>query len=178
MKRLLTLALGLAAASCVCASQVTLVFNASGFQNGGVPVPGLAGPVSGSIGWDSANVADPITALNAIDLTIGGHHYTLGEVGVSGLGGGAQTLIGGLAHGINAVVGDGVFDDFMIVFDRTLPQISTFAYSIQGKAGSIWWSPTTTEAHYAAAAVPAPMSAALVGLALLGCGWKRRRAQA
>lgn len=175
MKHLIAALSLVAAAATAHATPFKLEFSASQFANGGVAAPGFEGPWSGSFSWDANSVNDPITAFTAFDLTIAGHHYTLGEVGIAN-NGSTQTALGALVRGANAVVGDGAFDDFLIVFDRTLPQISAFAYSIGGKSGSIWWSPAQSEAHYAAQAVSAPASVALAGLGLLACaGISRRR---
>lgn len=176
MKHLIA-ALSLAAAAVTAhATPYTLQFSASQFASGGGgQFPGFDGPWSGSLSWDANNLNDPITALTAFDLTIAGHHYTLAEVGIAN-NGSTQTALGALVRGANAVVGDGAFDDFLIVFDRKLPQITAFAYSIAGKGNAIWWNPVRSEAHYASQAVSAPASVALAGLGLLVCaGFHRRR---
>lgn len=129
------------------AAPITMSFTASGFENAGTQYPGLNGPVSGSISWDGASVNDPISALTGIDLAIAGHTYTLAEVGVAN-NAGTTTAVGALARGANAVVGDGAFDDFLLVFDRTQPEIDAFAYSVAGKSNAIWWQPTSTTATY------------------------------
>lgn len=166
MHKLLAIALGLSTALAVQAAPVTLEFSASGFVNGGVQFPGFGGPVTGRISWEQANVGDAITALTSIDLTIAGHTYALDEVGVAN-NGATQTAIGGLANGANTVVGSGEFNDFLLIFDRVVPSIGNFAFSIQGKAGAIWWFPTETSARFVTQAVPVPASP-LLALTALG----------
>ena len=57
---------------------VTLTFTASGFGPGAPQ-----DPVTGSYTWEADSVTGDIAALTAVNLTIGGHTYTLGEVGFS-----------------------------------------------------------------------------------------------
>lgn len=154
----LVLALGGAAAH---ASPVTLQIKASGFQNAGTQYPGFNGEIDALLSWDSVNKSDPIASLLSIDMEIAGHHYTLAEVGIAN-NGSTQTAIGAIVRGANAVIGDGVNNDFLIVFDRVNPFVNAFAYSIQGKAGAIWWTPSTTSAVYVTNSVPEPASLALV----------------
>jgi hypothetical protein len=174
MQRLLTLVLGLATAALVQAAPVTIEFSASGFQNAGTPYPGFDGPVHGSISWDSQHATDPMGALTGIDLTIAGHVYTLAEVGIANEGS-TQTAIGASPSGFNAVVGNGLAHDFLLVIDRVNPRIDAFAFSIEGKTGAIWWFPTQTEARFAGQAVPEPGGALLAGAALGALGLARRR---
>lgn len=166
---------GLFIASASHAGVVTMEFFADGFQNAGVQFPGFNGPVSGRISWDSNNLLDPIAAFTDIDLEIAGHAYTLAEVGDGGQGT-TQSAIGGLVHGANTAVGDGLSNDFLIVFDRVNPAIVAFAYTIQGKGGAIWWTPTDTSARFVDTnGVPEP-SSLLLGIAALGAlGLSRRR---
>lgn len=128
------------------ATPITMSFTASGFQNAGTQYPGLDGPVTGSLSWDGASVNDPIAALTGINLAIAGHSYTLPEVGV--INNGTSSVVGGQAHGVNAVVGDGSADDFLMTFDRVQPAITSFAYAVEGKTNAIWWTPTATTATY------------------------------
>lgn len=170
--RLLTLAL-LAMPISAVAIPFTLQFSASGFVNGGVQYPGFSGPISGSFSWDANNTNELLSTLTSINLAIGGHQYALGEVGV-GSQGSTQSTVGGLFNSVNAVIGSGLDDDFLIVFDRVNPQIVAFAYAIEGKFEAIWWLPTSTEIHYVSS-VPEPASIALFGLALAGLASSRRR---
>lgn len=156
------------------AAPVTMVFSASDFQNSGTQYPGLAGPVHGSITWDRDQPSDPIGTLLDIDLEINGHAYSLDEVGIANEGS-SMTAIGAKVRGANAVVGDGAFHDFLLVFDRVHPSISAFAYSVQGRTNAIWWNPANSQASIVAAAVPAPSAAWLAATALGALALRRRR---
>ncbi len=159
------------------AAPVTLELKASGFQNAGTQYPGFDGEIDARLTWDTVNTADPIASFLSIDIEIAGHAYTLAEIGIANQGS-TQTAIGALVRGANAVVGDGAFNDFLIVFDRVHPSISAFAYSIQGKTNAIWWSPTTTSAVYVESnSVPEP-STLLLLLPALGGLLAFRRAKA
>lgn len=173
MQRLFTLALGLATAALVQAAPVTIEFSASGFQNGGTQHPGFDGPIHGSITWDSQQPTDPMGALTGIDLTIAGHVYTLAEVGIAHEGT-TQTVIGASPSGFNAVVGNGLAHDFLLVIDRVNPAIQAFAFSIQGKDNAIWWFPAQTSARFATNDVPEPGGLLLAGVALGLLGLARR----
>ena len=181
MKRLVQFMLGTLAGLCIAtggqAATVTMEFSASGFQNAGVQFPGFDGPVSGSISWESTgNLLDPIGALTGLNLSIAGHAYTLAEVGIANEGT-TQTAIGGLFNGANSAVGSGAAHDFLLVFDRVQPAITSFAYVIEGKAGAIWWTPTDSRAAFATDAngVPEPSALGLTVLAigLLAAGRRR-----
>lgn len=174
MKRLLTLALGLATATLLHAAPVTLEFSASGFENAGVQFPGFDGPIHGSISWDSASPGDPMTALTGIDLTIAGHVYTLAEVGIANEGS-SQSAIGASPSGFNAAVGNGAAHDFLLVVDRVSPRIDAFAFTILGKTGAIWWTPRQTDARFATQSVPEPAGLLLAAGSLGALALARRR---
>ena len=179
LKQLIPLA-ALFGASLAAAAPVTMAFTASGFGAAGGGATPYTTPVSGQLSWDSVNLSDPISAFTDIQLTIGGHSYALSEIGIANQGG-TQTAMGALARGANAVVGDGAFDDFLLVFDRVNPAIEAFAFSIKGASNAIWWSPSFTEAHFVtgpASSVPVPATALLAALGLAGVAASRRRARA
>lgn len=175
----LAAALALSLAGAAAAAPVTMEFTADGFQNAGVQFPGFAGPLHGSLTWEPADPNQPhgpIGQLLAIDLVIGGHAFTLGEIGIAHQGS-HQTALGGLWRGANAVVGDGSGDDFLIVFNRLKPSIDAFAYSLQGKNGAIWWTPAQSSARYLpanAVSEPAPLALAAFGALLAVAGLRRR----
>ncbi|MFT3818622.1 MAG: PEP-CTERM sorting domain-containing protein [Rubrivivax sp.] len=178
-QQLISLA-ALLCASLAQAAPVTMEFTASGFGTAGGGAKPYTEAITGRLSWDSINLADSISAFTDIQLTIGGHHYALSEIGIANQGG-TQTAMGALARGANAVVGDGLFDDFLLVFDRVNPAIQAFAFSIKGESNAIWWSPAFTEAHFVtgpASSVPVPATALLAALGLAGVGWSRRRVRA
>lgn len=170
----LTLALTAGASLQAHAAQYTVEFTADGFVNAGTQHPGNSGPITGRLSWEAASPADAIGLITAFDMVIAGHQYTLGEIGIANQGS-TQTAFGGLVRGANAVVGDGAFDDFLIVFDRLAPRIDTFAYSIRGLTNAIWWTPAQSSIRYVANAVPEPASVLLVAAALGGLALLRRR---
>lgn len=172
-RRLSTIA-ALLVAGAAHAGVVTMNFSASGFQNIGAAFPGFSGPISGSISWNSVNASDPIVTLESIDLLIYGHQYSLAEVGV-GPQGGTYTTIGGLVNGANSAIGNGLTDDFLILFDRVNPGIVGFGYTIQGKAGALWQSPSVSSASFAPQGVPEPAGWALALAALGALAVTRRR---
>lgn len=158
----LTLALGAALASTPAhAALFTVEFSADQFANAGTQHPGYSGPITGRLTWEAATQGDAIGAITAFDMTIAGHAYTLAEIGIANQGS-SQTALGGLVRGANAVVGDGAFDDFLLVFDRLAPRIDAFAYSIQGLANAIWWTPAQSSIRYVTNTVPEPASVLLV----------------
>lgn len=155
MKLPQTTAVGLCAVSAlllnlsatVQAAPIVMSFTADGFENAGTSYPGLNGPVSGMLGWDAASTADPITALTSATISIPGHTFGLADVGIAN-NAGTKTAIGALPRGANAVVGDGAYNDFLMVLDRVTPSIDAFAYSLEGKSGALWWTPATSAATY------------------------------
>jgi PEP-CTERM motif len=174
----LTLALAAWAAPGAQAATFTIEFSASGFQQGGVAAPGVGTNITGSMSWEALSPSDAIGNLTAFEMAINGHAYTLAEVGIANQGT-TQTAFGGLVNGANAVVGNGLADDFLIVFDRLAPRMETFAFAVKGFVGSIWWTPTFTSMRYVDTNnnVPEPATALLV-LAALGAAAAARRSRA
>jgi hypothetical protein len=62
--------------------------------------------ISGRFTYEAASLTSPATSLTSVDLTISGHTYTLGEVGVALFGdteviGSTIEGVGGLQSGVN-----------------------------------------------------------------------------
>src|SRR5580765_8673323 len=75
--------LGLLAAVPFTARPATIKmdFQVIGFiVSNGNPPP--TDPVTGTILWEAAGVHDPILSFDSIDLTLDGHRYSIGEIGV------------------------------------------------------------------------------------------------
>lgn len=85
MKAILTALTGATCLLCATTAHATpfeLTFTATGFGPGIFSSSNAPqSPVSGSILFTAASLGAAVTSIDAIDLTIGGHAYTVGEVG-------------------------------------------------------------------------------------------------
>lgn len=167
------------AASALCAAAqagvYTMEFTASGFDNGGTQHPEVARQASGRVSWEGDSPTGRVERLTAFELEIHGHAYVLNEI--SFLQQHTDTLVlGGLASGVNAVVGNGLADDFLLLLTRANPGVSAFAFSVQGKNGAIWWTPAHSSARFIDNnAVPLPASGLLAAAAGVALMLTRRR---
>jgi hypothetical protein len=142
------------------AIQVTLSLTVSGFI-ASAPID----PVTGSFTYDAPSITSDPTSLTAVNLTIGGHAYTLTEVGSEAVG--SEALIGGVVNGVDAVASG--TDDFFL-----------FAYATSNTQAVFEGTNFTQFNVTAATPVPEPSTWAmmLVGFAGLGyAGYRRRSAQ-
>lgn len=134
-------------------------FTATGFTaNSGSAVPET--DLAGSITIEGNIVTD-------IDLTIGSHTYSTGEVGYE-----ADWIVGGLATGINVIAWGTT--DFWITgdFSETAPSFSSFYYSVMGVEDIFYTFDGTLTVRNE---VPAPASVVLLALGLTALGFGRRK---
>jgi hypothetical protein len=153
------------------AIQVTLSLTVSGFI-ASAPID----PVTGSFTYDAPSITSDPTSLTAVNLTIGGHAYTLTEVGSEAVG--SEALIGGVVNGVDAVASG--TDDFFLVWTPVSSVPDVFAYATSNTQAVFEGTNFTQFNVTAATPVPEPSTWAmmLVGFAGLGyAGYRRRSAQ-
>ena len=140
-------------------------FTAAGF-GAGAPTD----PVTGTIIYDAASPTADINSLTSINLTIGGHSYSLGEVGFISWPG-AQ-CIGGVVNEANALVSG--TDDFTLGWDKNSLSPYGFVYATQSP--DLFMSTHYTSFSVkAVSAVPEPIIILLLGSGLIGLlGYGRR----
>jgi hypothetical protein len=151
------------------AIQVTLSFTVSGFV-AGAPTD----PVTGSFTYDAPSITSDPTSLTAVNLTIGGHAYTLAEVGSDTAG--SEAVIGGVVNGVD-VVGSGT-DDFFLLWTPVSSVPDLFAYATPNTPDIFEGTNFTQFNVTAATPVPEPSTWAmgLIGFGLMGfLGYRKTR---
>lgn len=165
----ITLAL-LATIACVSTAQATPInynFSISGFttpfSNDGAVAP--QSTVSGSLTLDGIS-------LQAFNMSIAGHTYSLAEVGVTSDSQPDFVTIGGLLHGADTVWWG--TDDFFFTVDlqNGVSDISSLGYSVNNTVEFFQASFGTLTT----ASVPEPGTLALLGVAsLAGVAFRRKK---
>lgn len=176
MKKIITTAVSAACLFCAATAHATvykLDFAASGFlPNTAVSsAPTPQDPVTGSIVFTADSLGSEVTSIDAIDLMINGHAYTVDEIGGANAGlnsyafGGKFKGVGGMSSGTN---------DFYLL---TGPYYGFMSYSVAGSRG--FWDSDSIASTFTeqTAAVPEPGSLALLlaGAGGLGAMLRRRR---
>jgi hypothetical protein len=151
------------------AIQVTLSFTVSGF-GAGAPTD----PVTGSFTYDAPSITSDPTSLTAVNLTIGGHAYTLAEVGSEAVG--SEALIGGVVNGVDAVASG--TDDFFLTWNPVSSVPDVFVYATPNTPNIFDGTNFTQFNVTAATPVPEPSTWAmgLIGFGLMGfLGYRKTR---
>jgi hypothetical protein len=117
----------------VSAKPITMHFTASGFQiSNSNPAPD--DPVTGTIVWDAASPNADVGSITSITLTVGGHTYSVSEIGYGALFG--HGVIGGFYGGGPAGV-EVLTNDFWIIWDKPTLLPLQFMYASASLSG-IW----------------------------------------
>jgi hypothetical protein len=114
------------------AMPVVMHFTFSGFY-GSPPTT----PVTGTITWDAPSLNDNINYIASITLTLGGHTYTVPEVGY--YNNAPYGIIGGVVHGPQSASAG--TDDFLLMWNRSTLQPQDFTYGTASTA-QLWSAET------------------------------------
>ena len=170
MKKLIT---ALAAAGCLLPSAHAAVYRLDFTASNIVSTDGSTGlhdTIAGAILFARPSSPDGLPDIRAIDLTIGGHTYTAGEIA-------AQPRAGGYAFGARVAgveeLASGRDDFYLFVLGR----YEGFGYTVSGVEGD--WTTRTVSASLVEVnevSEPGGLALVLAGTgALAGIMWRRRR---
>jgi hypothetical protein len=121
--------------------------------------------VTGQFIYQAASVTSPVDSLTSVDLTIGGHTYSLAELGSKTLG--PFNLIGSTSPGLGTV--DEGVDSFFLEYDPIAGTPINFPYSTSSFPAI---ADAVSVPHFSirAAPVPEPATWALFLTGFLGAG--------
>ena len=149
-------------------------FTVAGFQNSNNNTP-PTNPVNGMITWQAASVGAPIQSFDSISLNLGGHNYTVNELGFYRFDVQGWDMIGGLVNDVGSV--GNLTDDFWLRWNRNPLSGFDFVYASSQRSG-IWDSLSPASfTSFSITAVPEPTMLSLLMVGLLGVGVRRCRHQ-
>jgi hypothetical protein len=151
------------------AIQVTLSFTVSGFVTEGPPAGVPTDPVTGSFTYDAPSITSDPTSLTAVNLTIGGHAYTLAEVGSN------PGVIGAVVNGVGGICPacqSAAIDDFFLAWagSPASPLGEIFAYATSNIPPGTVFDGIVTQFSVTATPMPEPSTWAMMALGFAGLG--------
>jgi hypothetical protein len=164
--------LGLFAAITTTVSGATfsMTFEVTNFRSfNGSPPP--TDPVFGTIIWEAADIHSTVQSIDSINMALGGHKYSLGEIGFLSQAG--FNVIGGTREGIDMMLDS--TDDFSISWDPNSLMASDFAYTSSQLSG-MWYTPGLPPGSFpifSITQIPEPSCVALLCLVPVALGLRK-----